>query len=102
MSQVRFKTKADDNREYDVLAGWDRPLREFFMTVFVLENGVEADEPYWSGLGDVDQDKATDTVLLRKSLRDLGIEAPPGFWERVEQREGNVMHYHHNGEWRKL
>lgn len=102
MSQVRFKVKADDNKEYEVLAGWDRPLREFFLTVFVFEDGEEADEPYWSGLGDVDRDKMTDTVQLRKSLQDLGIEAPPGFWERVELREGNVMHHHRNGEWRTM
>ena len=102
MSQVRFKTKADDGREFDVLAGWDRPLREFFLTVFVLEDGVEADEPYWSGLDEFDRDKAKDTVQLRKALLDLGIEPPSGFWERVELREGNVMHHHHNGEWRTM
>lgn len=98
MSQVRFKAKASDNKEYDVLAGWDRPLREFFLTVIALEDGGDDDD---AGPVAFDQDK-NGTAYLRKTLEDLGIEAPQGFWEKVEMREGNIMHHHNNGEWRTL
>jgi hypothetical protein len=29
---------------------------------------------------------------LRTKLVELGFEAPEGFWERVERREGSVTH----------
>lgn len=49
MSQVRFKTEHNGKR-IEVMAGWDPPLRHFFLTVFDLD--PEADtEVVWSAIG---------------------------------------------------
>jgi len=88
MSQVTFKTE-----QAEIVAGWDRPLRGFFLSVF-NPDGDEDHGSFYESLGDhqthggflptVDYFKA---VLTR-----LGIQAPEGFWGRVELRESNVTH----------
>jgi hypothetical protein len=34
---------------------------------------------------------------LKAKLAELGIEAPAGFWERVEPKTGNVVHMYTDG-----
>ncbi len=94
MSRVTFKTAV-----HEVIAGWDRPLQEFFLTVFELDN---EDWPVWSTLDEPSMfDKETTDHLQVVLEADLQVEAPEGFWERVNAREGNVQHVFKNGEWRK-
>jgi len=90
MSQVKFKTSYQ-GKPCEVMAGWDRPLAEFYMTLFDLDPEAD-DETFWSAIAfpsDVDRKS---TLRLRTKLVEFGITPPDGFWERVERREANVTH----------
>lgn len=91
MSQVKF-TATFNGKPCEIMAGWDRPLAEFYLTVFDLD--PEADEEVvWSTLDAPDESQAHETGYLRQRLSLMGITPPDGFWERVERREGSVTHY---------
>lgn len=85
MSQVSFKAGPDGT--FEVMAGWDRPCQEFYLTVFDAE-----EEVVWSTLGSVDPGLRESTLFIRTQLTKMTIQAPDGFWERVERREANVVH----------
>lgn len=87
MSQVIFNATQGDV-PVEVIGGWDRPLRRFFLTVIFDDSG-----------DDVSATDNEDTRSLRMELAALGITAPEGFWERVERMEGNVMHAWDQGAW---
>lgn len=94
MSQVTFHTDHQGER-IEVLAGWDTPLRYFFLVLYgpkreLLYSNLDHRDPAWLG---------RDTSLFRKELQTRGITPPEGFWERVERREGNVVHHHTGGQW---
>lgn len=103
MSQVRFKTEISGT-PCEVMAGWDRPLKGYFLSVFDL---TDSDDPDYVGVGyeksmhdpDADMGFAPSTDYFRAILKDKGIEPPEGFWERVELREANVLHNYKNGVW---
>ena len=89
MARVLFDA-VKDGMPVTVVGGWDRPLREFFMQV--EHRGGEKDgEAVWTDWALVPSEKQ-DTAKLRAVLDRMGILPPEGFWERVEQREGNVIH----------
>lgn len=89
MARVLFDT-VKNGMPVTVVAGWDRPLREFFM--HLEHRGGENDgEALWTDWALTRTEKA-DTAVLRKTLGDMGILPPEGFWERVERVEGNVLH----------
>lgn len=90
MSQVKFKTSYQ-GKPCEVMAGWDRPLAEFYMTLFDLDPEVD-EEVVWSTLDAPDESLAHETGYLRQRLGIMGITPPDGFWERVERREANVTH----------
>lgn len=97
MSQVKFQTTYKDKRA-EVVAGWDRPLSYYHLTVFNLDAGDDDEECFYSGLDG--NPFAIKTVgPLKAKLAELGIEAPPGFWEHVEPKLGNVFTRYVDGEW---
>ncbi len=99
MSQVTFRTKLGE-KSIEVMAGWDRPMGEFFLTVFGPPRTEDEDEEIiWSAINNPSPVDRQGTLRLRTKLVELGITAPEGFWEKVEAREGNVRHAFHNGRW---
>jgi hypothetical protein len=77
MSQILFFTT--DGRE--VMAGWDRPCADYFLTVFDKDQEV-----IWSAITDWDEADRTSTTRLEAKLVELGIEVPEGFWDRVRSK----------------
>lgn len=92
MSQVKF-FGTRKGKVVEVVGGWDRPLREFFLNVFAEGESMD---PIWSDLA-VAPSLKQDTAFMRAKLAEMGIEVPEGFWERVERREANVLHVLHTG-----
>ena len=90
MSQVKFRAVTESG-PVEIMAGWDRPLQEFFLTVFDLVPEAE-EETLWSTVNLPSSIDTKTTLRIRTKLVELGIEAPEGFWERVERREANVTH----------
>lgn len=97
MSQVKFETTYRD-KPVEVMAGWDRPLQHFFLTVFDLDPDAE-EETVWNTLDHPDARDAHGTERLDAQLAIMGIEVPESFWEKVHLREGNVHHIHMGGKW---
>lgn len=98
MSQVKF-TAPMGARDVEVMGGWDRPLKEFFLTVFETD---DEDTVIWSAMHDpMSQDKLN-TDRLRTQLTKMGIEAPKGFWDKVELRESNVVYKFQYGDWERF
>jgi len=95
MSQVLFKTTYE-GRQAEVMAGWDNPVGNYFLTVFDLDAD---DEVIWSAMDHPDREDFEGTDRLEAQLQSMGIEAPAGFWHRVHQQERNVIHVFSNGEW---
>jgi hypothetical protein len=96
VSQVKFKTPFIGKR-IEIMAGWDRPLQHYFLTIFNLDE--DEDEVYWSTLDFPSDEDNHGTERLRRQLDSMGIPAPEGFWERVERQEGNVNHDFKDGAW---
>jgi hypothetical protein len=80
----------------EVVAGWDRPLQGFFLSIF---SRYPSEEILYDSL----EDPATlagfmpDTGYFKAKLLEHGLSAPGGFWERVELREANVEHVFSSG-----
>lgn len=89
MARVLFDT-VKDGVPVTVVAGWDRPLREFFMQV-ERRGGERHGEALWTDWALVPDEKK-DTGQLRAILSKWGIVPPDDFWDRVEWCEGNVIH----------
>ena len=104
MSQVKFTATlfwgSKPDMLVEVMAGWDRPLQHYFLTVFDLDATDDESETLWSTLEYPDEaaDQAG-TVRLQEQLKSMNITAPDGFWERVERNEGNVFHKFGDGVW---
>ena len=83
MSQVRFRTTFQDKEESRahravvVVAGYDRPLDYYHLTIFDILD--EDADPLWSNLDHFDFNELRTTVPLRKVLDDLKIQTPPNF-----------------------
>ena len=100
MSQVLFKAKTKDGIPVEVMGGWDKPLRYYHFTIFDRRPESE-DEPLYDCLSE-DTRQFTTNERHKATLIRFGIEAPPGFWERADQRVGNVMHTFKDGSWEVL
>jgi len=98
MSQVKFLAPMG-GREVEVVGGWDRPLKEFFLTVFETD---DEDTVIWSAMHDPKAADKLNTERLREQLVRMGIEAPKGFWEKVELREANVVYKFQLGGWERF
>lgn len=85
MSQIIFQGKRDGSK-FEVIAGWDSPTREYFLTVLDAE-----DEPIWSSVYEPSERDADSTDRLRSKLDELGICPPIGFWDLVAQKAGNEV-----------
>lgn len=96
MSQISFTTTYQGHPA-QVVAGWDRPLQHFFLTVFDLRPDAPQ-ETFWDNLIPSPEDAAS-TDRLRFQLDTMGIAAPEDFWRRVELREGNAVHAFKDGVW---
>lgn len=99
MSQVKFRAVTESG-PVEVMAGWDRPLREYFMTIFDLTPNDD-NETVWSTIDHYSAENTFSTKRLRKQLTEMGLLAPEGFWELVERQEANVTYTFENGAWRK-
>lgn len=71
MSQRTFRTRA-----VDVMAGWDRPLQAFFLTVTAREGTADAEpgDVLYTQLADPDFDGSLSAV--REALESVGVELP--------------------------
>jgi len=98
MSQVTFKTVINGKR-VEVMAGWDRPLRHYFLTVFDMDASDDEPETVWSTIDFPSAGDSLSTVRLEAKLLDMGIQAPEGFWERAHRQEGNILHAYNAGAW---
>jgi hypothetical protein len=95
MSQVKFQTTYKGKRA-EVMAGWDVPLKYYHLTVFNLDAEDDEDECFYSGMDD--NPFSVKTIgPLKVKLAQLGIEAPDGFWERAERKEGNTFYTYIDG-----
>jgi hypothetical protein len=94
MSQVKFMAVTESSL-VEVVAGWDRPLSVFFMTIFDLDVLAE-EETIWASMFGPSQKT---TEKFREKLVSMGIEPPTGFWEKVELHEDNIVYTFENERW---
>lgn len=87
MSQIKFHAQYK-KQPVEVMAGWDRPLQEFFLTLFDRDN-----EAVWSTMGEIIPPQTPDEVV--EFLSRFQIDPPDGFADRLSRKEGNVIHVHH-------
>lgn len=99
MSQVKFKAECR-GRPVEVMAGWDRPLGHYYLTVFDQSEDAE-EETLWSTMDVMPGGGCESVGPLAKALIELGIEEPDGFWDHVKLQEGNVFTVYADGEWRR-
>jgi hypothetical protein len=84
----------------NIMCGWDRPLQEYFLTVFGPEpEDPNADEPIiYSAISDGDwrgRGVLPDPEAITNKLNELGMPVPTGMIERVIQDQVyNVMNTH--------
>lgn len=97
MSQVKFETTYRD-KPVEVMAGWDPPLKNYFMTVFDLDPDADQ-ETVWSAIEHPDVRDYEGTERLDAQLAIMGIQTPEGFWEKVRLNEGNTKHVFMGGKW---
>lgn len=90
MSQVKFKAATPSGNPIEVMGGWDKPLRMYFLAIFDLRENAE-EETLWDSMDDGSEEDFKSTARLQAKLRDLGIEPPPDFWALVERQERNVV-----------
>ena len=91
MSQVKFTVG-----DVEIMAGWDSPCSEFYLTVF---SNTEEDEVVWSSIDDWSRDDHKGVIRLRAKLVELAIDPPSDFWDIVLRRGGNVTYTHSLDGW---
>jgi hypothetical protein len=92
MSQVLFRGVLSNNTPVEVMAGWDHPLQHFYLTIFDLSEDAE-EETVWSTIAYPNTADSKGTARLRAKLVEMGLRAPPTFWELVEKKEGNAQYH---------
>ena len=100
MSQVKFTTRYD-NHNVKIMGGYDRPINAYHLAIFNLDAKESEDDVIWSSLDHFDFSELKEMAPLKEVLGRMGIIVPPGFWERAELHEGNVIHEFGNGAWSK-
>jgi len=98
MSQVVFDCKHNGKRA-SVMAGWDHPLKHYFLTVLDLDAPEDESDVVWTTLFHPSEQDSLHTQHLQKQLREMAIEAPEGFWDHVHLRERNVVYLYEDGKW---
>jgi hypothetical protein len=86
MSRISFNNFLG-NKEVQVVAGWDNPLRMFWLDVINLNDDEDI---IYSSIYENDPQDYDGISRLEDVLNNLGIVAPQGFWNLVLKREGNV------------
>ena len=108
MSQVKFKCDASEQirqrhprcTRVEVVAGWDRPIRGYHMTVYDLTTDPHDEIIVWCNLDHFDfPGIASNTEPLKRVLKEFNIDVPAEFWARVELNEGNVFHTFDGTNW---
>lgn len=98
MSQVSFyATMLVDLKpvKIEVMSGWDRPLGYYHFTIFNLD--PKGDETVYSCLDEPGAECFVKHLdKWKNKLKEFGIEAPEGFWERAELKAGNYLAKYHN------
>lgn len=98
MSQIKFKTKTDSGLSVEVMAGWDRPMSHYFLTIFhdPPPDDDEVNETVWScmniegsggGFTGPHDGQLQDLKLV---LSGFNIKPPAGFRELLAKQEGNA------------
>lgn len=90
MSQIKFNSKLKNGDKVEVMGGWDSPLQEYFVTIFLDDGEVHASTMDNGGRSKAD---------VQELLDDNGINPPPGFWQLMDLREGNTVHRFVNDKW---
>ena len=100
MSQFLFDYVLNGEK-IEVLAGWDKPMQEYFMTIFGPDG-----ESLWSSIDHPDETNSHGIEALRLQLVRLGIDGfPPQLWDEIvksgKANEGNVIcqFNHIEGKW---
>jgi hypothetical protein len=94
VSRVSFKGIDKKGHTVVVRAGWDHPVREFYMQIMDADGDCT-----WSTMAS--GGTLSSTASLKAKLVKLGVQAPEGFWPLVERREGNTWHTYENGAWQQ-
>ena len=100
MSQVRFNTEYN-NEPALVVAGWDRPLQYYHLTVFNNDENAEK-ECFYSDLDEPNPFSVKTIVPIQEKLKEMNIVPPDGFWDLVSKKEGNVFHTYVDSKWVRL
>lgn len=99
MSQVYFET-TKNGRRLEIMGGWDVPLQHYHLMVADLDAPITENDLVFASLDDPTTSGCKKVGPFVQVLMRLGIDAPPGFWDRFRRQEGNVVHrYHGKGEW---
>jgi hypothetical protein len=91
MSQVIFKTEWNGKR-VEVMAGWDAPMSFYHLTVFDPNPEPTAEtDALWAEMDHHRISELDNVEIIKQDLAGLGIQPPPGFWNRVSPKcEGNI------------
>lgn len=88
MSQHIFdRVSSIDGATYRILMGWDKPLQEYYCSIYVLP---ELDEPIYSNLYDSYHRKTL--WYYEKTVMEYGLTIPDGMLlEIVQDERDNVV-----------
>jgi hypothetical protein len=90
MSQIKFNTEIN-NEQCTVVGGWDDPLQCYHLTVF---DDKDEDEPLWDAWGKLSFSSCSDFQNILDAFNNdfPGVAAPTEFWEKCEEKLGNVFY----------
>ncbi|MBC8742004.1 hypothetical protein F6X40_36305 [Paraburkholderia sp. UCT31] len=97
MTQRFFPAKDESSNQFEVMVGWDRPLRELFANVFRIKaNGKRDGDPQFSTL---DDSFSTDfPEELQEWLKDKGFTIPQSILAALDAdvagNNGNIVAFY--------
>jgi hypothetical protein len=86
MGQHTFQTKDKNHAPVTVRAGWDRPLKQFFLVVEFDDEKDHTDENNGMLYSNLDDDAASgcqDFKYFEDKLQELGVGVPRSFIKNV-------------------
>lgn len=89
MSQVCYLTKDKTGRTLEVVSGWDKPLQQYFMTLFDTDRD---DQPVWTALSNPSPEDAVGVDRFKRMLVLRQLDVPQDYWEVVQRQEGNLRY----------
>lgn len=103
MSQVKFHSALPDDTKVEIVGGWDEPQQGYHFSIFALEDDLEEgeDDVIYCNLRHSACPFPRDNDIYRTVLKLARIIPPPGFWERVERKEGDVIYEWDGDAWHK-